>query len=63
MEEKNWLLAEIDTLLIQVNSYEEKALYVSLKKLIEEQYNRLEQLEGQLDGTLWSPKEWGENDN
>ncbi|QCI87329.1 hypothetical protein FE258_00830 [Vagococcus zengguangii] len=61
MEEKNWLLTEIDDLLTQVTSYEEKALYLSLKKLIAEQYNRLEQLEGQLDGTLWSPKEWGGN--
>ncbi|MGX6962913.1 hypothetical protein [Vagococcus xieshaowenii] len=60
-EEQNWLLTEIDALLTQVTSYEEKALYLSLKKLVNEQYNRLEQLEGQLDGTLWSPKEWGEN--
>ena len=62
MEEKNWLMIEIDELLTQVSSYEEKALYASLKKLVSEQYNRLEQLEGQLDGTLWSPKEWGQNE-
>ena len=62
MEEKNWLMIEIDELLTQVSSYEEKALYASLKKIVAEQYNRLEQLEGQLDGTLWSPKEWGQNE-
>lgn len=59
MEENKWVIQEIEALKSQATSYEEKAIYQQLQGLINEQHDRLTLLEGQLEGTLWSPQEWG----
>lgn len=56
--EKEWLISEIVTEIDASNSYEEKALLKEALILVQEQYQRIEQSEGQLDGSLWSPKDW-----
>lgn len=40
--------------------YKQKALLAAAKRLIQEQTVRIQQMEGELDGTLWSPRNWSE---
>lgn len=58
MNEMDWLLRETKQLEKTTTTYEEKAFYQELEYIIREQYKRIEQAEGELDGTLWSPKKW-----
>lgn len=58
MEEKEWALDELKRLFEQSQDYKQKALLQAAGTLLEEQETRKEQLQGQLDGTLWSPGNW-----
>lgn len=58
MEEKNqWMIKELENLASQLG-FDEKALIKAAKKILIEQDKRIWQMEGELDGTLWSPKNW-----
>ena len=50
--EKEWLLSEIVKKIEASKTYEEKALLKEALVLVQEQYQRIEQSEGQLDGSL-----------
>ncbi|MFC0232806.1 hypothetical protein ACFFIF_02240 [Vagococcus entomophilus] len=39
-------------------NYEDKAFFHELKRMMDEQSIRIEQAEGEIDGRLWSPKNW-----
>ncbi len=54
----DWLLKEVKEAEESGQSYEEKAFFQELENIIKEQIKRIEQAEGELDGTLWSPKKW-----
>lgn len=54
----NWVSTLVDNLKASSRDYREKALLDAALALYLEQEQRKEQLEGQLDGTLWSPKNW-----
>ncbi|WEG72992.1 hypothetical protein [Vagococcus intermedius] len=56
--EKQWLEKELSLLLTQSNDYKQKALLVATLDLVKEQAFRQEKMEGELDGTLWSPRQW-----
>lgn len=56
MEE--WLEQLINEQLQHVTTYEEKALLETTKTLLDEQQQRIEQLQGEIDGRLWNHKEW-----
>lgn len=58
METTNWLIRELTDLAIASQDYKQKALFLSAIELVKEQEHRQEQLEGELDGTLWSPNKW-----
>lgn len=58
MDEEKWVIEEINKQLTLVSSYEEKALWLSLIRLMEEQEHRIKSLEGELDGTMWSKTKW-----
>ena len=58
MADELWVNETLDQLIATTKSYEERALLVAAKKILVEQLTRIEQLEGQLDGTLWSHTEW-----
>lgn len=60
-EEENiqWALAQLDQLEAGSHDYKQKALLLGMKDLLLEQQKRTEQIQGQLDGTLWSPNDWG----
>lgn len=54
-----WTTQQIDQLIDASSDYKEKALLNEVKSLIKEQEKRKEQNQGELDGSLWSPGEWG----
>jgi hypothetical protein len=58
-EQEEWVLNELDKLFKESRDYKQKALLRATKNIIEEQEKRKEQLQGELDGTLWSPGNWG----
>jgi len=60
MEQKEWLLQELKRLNQTSRDYKQKALLRATKDLINEQTERIRQMEGELDGTLWSPRNWNE---
>ncbi|WP_326717622.1 hypothetical protein [Vagococcus jeotgali] len=55
---QQWGLEQIKILQEKEQVYEIDALLKELELILIEQYKRKEQLEGQLDGTLWSPNKW-----
>lgn len=55
---EHWLAKIVSNLQKTSVDYREKALLEAAVQLYFEQEQRIEQLEGQLDGTLWSPKNW-----
>ncbi|MEK6190182.1 MAG: hypothetical protein N2A99_04235 [Carnobacterium alterfunditum] len=60
MEQKEWLFQELERLRQTSRDYKQKALLIAVKDLIDEQAERIRQMEGELDGTLWSPRNWNE---
>lgn len=58
MSEREWITEELEKAFDNSQDYEQKALLLAVKKLLEEQYTRIEQMHGEVDGTMWSPKEW-----
>lgn len=58
MSEKEWVIEEVQILAKLEKSYEKRAFFQELEKIINEQYKRIEQAKGELDGNLWSPKKW-----
>lgn len=60
MEEQNWIMEQLNQAFDESRDYQQKALILATKELIQEQYERIEQMKGELDGTLWSPRSWNE---
>lgn len=58
MEENEWLRKQLKQLESDSRDYRQKALLQATIALLEEQEKRREQLQGELDGTLWSPGNW-----
>ena len=58
MKTEEWLENELDELLSASKAYGDKALFLAIKELAYELETRVEQLEGKLDGALWSPRDW-----
>lgn len=59
MDEQEWVIRELDQLFDSSRDYKQKALLKATADLIREQETRKQQLQGELDGTLWSPGNWG----
>ena len=60
MNEKDWLLIELDALFSSSQEYKQKALLKATMELVKEQFKRIDQMEGELDGRLWSPRDWND---
>ena len=58
MDEQTWVDQQISTLIQDSSNYPDQAFYRGLRELFTEQYLRLEQLQGELDGRMWSPDQW-----
>lgn len=58
MEDQQWLITQLENLFENSRDYKQKALIQATMNIIKEQEKRKEQLQGELDGTLWSPGNW-----
>ncbi|SFB97557.1 hypothetical protein SAMN04488102_10265 [Alkalibacterium subtropicum] len=58
MQENQWLIKQLEQLESDSRDYKQKALLQATIALLEEQEKRRGQLQGELDGTLWSPGNW-----
>jgi len=58
MADEDWIKQTLEELITSTKAYEDRALLLAAEKLLLEQLTRIEQLEGQLDGTLWSHTHW-----
>ncbi|KRL98104.1 hypothetical protein [Liquorilactobacillus satsumensis] len=57
-EKDDWLINQLDLLATQSKRYETRAFFMCMSECAAEQKKRLEQAKGELDGRLWSPKNW-----
>ena len=53
-----WLSQQVDNLSKKQQAYENRAFLIAMKKVIEEQNRRSEQLKGEVDGRLWNHEQW-----
>jgi hypothetical protein len=60
MEKEDWVLEELQRIYNNSSNYNQRTLIKAAQDIIIEQLKRIEQMEGEIDGTLWSPKKWGE---
>lgn len=60
MDQNEWIIQELERAFQMSRDYKQKALLAATKRLIREQTVRIQQMEGELDGTLWSPRNWSE---
>lgn len=58
MMEQEWLEQQLNEWITTCPDYKERAFLVYSKQVLLEQLKRIQQQQGQLDGQLWSPKEW-----
>ena len=59
MEHEQWMLDQIEELENNSKDYRQIALYQAFADLIKEQYKRIAETQGEIDGLMWSPKKWG----
>lgn len=60
MEKDEWILEELQRIYDQSQNYNQMALIKATQAIIKEQAERIVQMEGNIDGTLWSPRKWNE---
>ncbi|MGY0693893.1 hypothetical protein ACW2QC_14080 [Virgibacillus sp. FSP13] len=60
MEKEEWMLQELERVYHNSSDYKQRALIEAARNIIKEQAKRITQMEGELDGTLWSPRNWSE---
>lgn len=62
LAKEEWLESQLLALASESKDYKQKALMVAAKALLAEQQLRLQQAQGQLDGELWSPSQWTDDE-
>lgn len=60
MDKNEWILTELANISDQDSTIKQQALIRATQQIIREQDKRIWQMEGELDGTLWSPKKWSD---
>ncbi len=60
VEKSEWVMEQLQKLYDQTNDYNQMTLVKAAQDLIREQVKRIEQMEGEIEGTIWSPRRWGE---
>ena len=56
--DSKWMEEQIATWQEEYQDYKERAFLEACKQLLLEQQQRVDHYKAQLDGQLWSPKEW-----
>lgn len=57
-ETGTWLSSAVEKLAQKQHAYENRAFLLAMKKVVEEQNKRTEQLKGEVDGRLWNHEQW-----
>ncbi|MET3698418.1 hypothetical protein SAMN05877753_10959 [Bacillus oleivorans] len=60
MEKEAWILQELQRIYDNTSNYNVRTLMKAAQDIIEEQRKRIDQMEGEMEGTIWSPRRWGE---
>ncbi|GAA0492266.1 hypothetical protein GCM10008986_18170 [Salinibacillus aidingensis] len=60
MEQNAWIHEQLQHLFTNTDDYNRRTLIKAAQDLIREQEKRIYQMEGEIEGTIWSPKRWGE---
>ncbi|MRG86778.1 hypothetical protein [Salinibacillus xinjiangensis] len=60
MEQQTWILQELERLFHKTDDYYQRTLIKATEDILKEQSKRIYQMEGEIEGTIWSPKRWGE---
>ncbi len=55
---EEWLLQQIEALEAQETDYKNLALLSEMKNLVKEMHQRIELLQGEIDGRVWNPSDW-----
>ncbi|CAJ1183852.1 hypothetical protein FD33_GL000419 [Companilactobacillus paralimentarius DSM 13238 = JCM 10415] len=53
-----WLSKELSKLADKQKAYENRAFLTAMKKVVEEQNDRMKLLQGEVDGRLWNHEQW-----
>ena len=57
-EQSQWLREQIEGLAVRQSQFTDRACWLALSRLVQEQGRRQEQLEGEIDGRTWRPNRW-----
>lgn len=58
MENEDWIMQQIDEKMKQPMSFRNKAILFEARRIMKEQFKRIDQSESELDGRSWTPKNW-----
>jgi len=53
-----WLSKQVDELSKKQKAYENRAFLTAMKKVVDEQNERMELMKGEVDGRLWNHEQW-----
>ncbi|CAJ1178605.1 hypothetical protein [Companilactobacillus nantensis] len=53
-----WLEKKVADMAQKQTAYENRAFLIAMKKVVQEQNKRSEQLKGEVDGRLWNHEQW-----
>ncbi|WP_163583140.1 hypothetical protein [Gracilibacillus saliphilus] len=59
-EENEWMIQQLQQIFDQTDDYYQRTLIKAAQDIIEEQEKRMDQMEGEMEGTIWSPRKWSE---
>ncbi|WP_208590213.1 hypothetical protein [Gracilibacillus suaedae] len=57
-EENEWMIHQLQQVLNSTDDYYLRTLIKAAVDIIEEQERRMDQMEGEMEGTIWSPRKW-----
>ncbi|WP_228552266.1 hypothetical protein [Gracilibacillus salitolerans] len=60
MEENEWMIHQLQQVFDRTDDYYQRTLIKAAQDIIEEQERRMDQMEGEMEGTIWSPRKWRE---
>lgn len=58
MTQSDTLLEQLKKAQNEYKEYQQRAVIKAVIDMLIQQEQRIEQLEGEIDGTLWSPQQW-----
>ncbi|WP_170999525.1 hypothetical protein [Paucilactobacillus kaifaensis] len=58
METREWTQQEIDKFIKESKNFRDQSFYQALQDTTVEQFKRIEQLQGEVDGRAWNTEKW-----